>query len=80
MTKKPDTLGTKDAATEYQLGGRPKANKSRAKSFAGLIVTVFLVVAAMTVLLRSNPGTDAAPGGSPTTGINREPGSASNGP
>ena len=80
MTKKPDTLGTKDAATEYQLGGRPKANKSRAKSFAGVIVTVILVVAALTVLLQSNPETDPAPSGWPATGINREPGSASSGP
>jgi len=79
MAKIPDPLGAKDEATEYQLRGRLKANKSRAKSIAGVIVTVILVVAALTVLLRSNPQSDPAPNGSPGTGINRMPGPASDG-
>ncbi|MBW6426011.1 hypothetical protein KX729_32055 [Rhizobium sp. XQZ8] len=78
MAKIPDPLSAKDKATEYQLQGRPKANKSRAKSIAGVIVTVILVVIALTVLLRGNE-TDPAPTGSPGTGINRKPGPASDG-
>jgi hypothetical protein len=74
MAKIPDPLGGKDKASEYQLRGRPKANKSRAKSIAGVIVTVILdVLAGLTILLRSNPETDPAPRGAPGTGISRQP-------
>lgn len=78
MATKPDPLGAKDPATEYQLRGRPKANKRRAKTVAGVIVTTILVVSALTSLLRNDPETDRLPTDRQEPGISDGPGPAGN--
>ena len=71
-----DPFGASDSKTEYQVKGRPRADKHKAKSVAGLLLVCVIGGLVAMILLRSYPGSDPAPGGSPGAGIVREPGPA----
>lgn len=59
-----DPFGGKETSTEYQLSGRPKANKSRAKSVAGVVVTFLVLIFVLAALLLTKGTTTLAPVGS----------------
>jgi hypothetical protein len=68
-----DPYGAKDTSTEYEVSGRPKANKPRAKSVAGVIITLLILGAVGAAGLLSKGATDPAQVGSSGSGIVREP-------
>jgi hypothetical protein len=68
-----DPYGAKDASTEYEVSGRPKANKRRAKSVAGVIITLLILVTVAAAVLLTKGTTDPAPVGSSGAGVVREP-------